>query len=174
MTRNLITAIALASAAALSSCAEDNVGAPERRVEDIDPVARAASRYAVTESRYGHQETLNRLLEAMDRRDLTIFATVDHAAGAASVDLELRDATVVIFGSPRIGSSLMQAVPILTAELPLRASVFVDAEGNVQVATTSVTALGRDYPDLQDQAAKLDMISGNLAALREEAAGTND
>lgn len=170
----LLSGALAASALVLASCAEENGSAVAETPQQIDPVAQAASRYAVTPSTFSHEETLNRLLEAMDRRDLTIFATVDHAAGARSVDQELPEATVIFFGSPRIGTSLMQAVPILTAELPLRASVFVDAEGQVQVATTSVTALGRDYPDLADQAGKLEAISGNLAALRAEAAGSGN
>jgi len=167
---------ALSGMAVLAACSEaPRAGATTQTAErTIDPVAQAASRYSVSESSFSHDETLRRLYEALDRRDLTVFATVDHAAGAASVDLEMQDATVVIFGSPRIGTSLMQAVPLLAAELPLRAAVYVDGDGVTKVATTSVTALGRDYPLLEDQAGKLQAISGNLAALRAEATGADN
>lgn len=141
----------------------------------IDPVAQAASRYSVTESNSGFEDTVSRLFDAIDRRDLTIFAVIDHAAAAREAgvpdDARPGPATVVIFGSPQIGTSLMKAKPLLATELPLRASVFEDTDGVVKVATTSVTALGRDYPELEAQTEKLATISGNLTALRAEAAG---
>ena len=172
----LIASALLAAVATVTGCKD--TAAPTAKADmtakTIDPVAQAASRYSVTESSYDHAETLQRLYEALDRRDLTVFASVDHAAGARGVDLEMNSATVVIFGSPRIGTSLMQAVPLLSAELPLRAAVYVDGDGVTKVATTSVTALGRDYPLLEDQAGKLQAISGNLAALRAEAAGADN
>lgn len=172
----LIASALLAALATIAGCQEANTTQTKAAMtpKAIDPVAQAASRYSVSESSYGHAETLQRLYEALDRRDLTVFASVDHTAGASSVDLELNNATVVIFGSPRIGTSLMQAVPLLSAELPLRAAVYVDGDGVTKVATTSVTALGRDYPLLEDQAGKLQAISGNLAALRAEAAGADN
>ncbi|MEM1380505.1 MAG: DUF302 domain-containing protein [Pseudomonadota bacterium] len=159
--------------AALTACETETAQATTAETRQVDPIDRAAARYSITTSTVDFDETLRRLYEAIDRRDLTVFATVDHAAGARSVEMELPPATVIFFGSPRIGTSLMDAVPILSAELPLRAAVYRDKDGTVKVATTSATALGRDYPVLREQSDKLSAISANLAALRAEAAGTD-
>ena len=53
--------------------------------------------------------TLARLTAALDAKGVTIFARIDHAAGAYSVGLTLRPTTVVIFGNPAAGTPLMQA-----------------------------------------------------------------
>ena len=54
------------------------------------------------------RETLDRFLAALAARKLTVFARVDHAAGAASAGLPLRPTEVVIFGNPKGGTALMQ------------------------------------------------------------------
>jgi uncharacterized protein (DUF302 family) len=43
--------------------------------------------------------TLDRRLAALDEKGVTIFARINHAAGAASVRLALRLTTVVVFGN---------------------------------------------------------------------------
>ena len=60
----------------------------------------------------GYLETLNRLLDAIARRDLTVFAQIDHAAAARAVEMELADELVVVFGNPRAGTPLMQKAPV--------------------------------------------------------------
>ena len=59
-------------------------------------------------SRFSANETIERLLAAIAEKNLTVFARVDHAAGAASVGLPLRTTELVIFGSPKGGTPLMQ------------------------------------------------------------------
>lgn len=60
------------------------------------------------QSRVGTRETTDRLLAALAQRKLTVFARIDHAAGAASVGLQLRPTELVIFGNPQGGTALMQ------------------------------------------------------------------
>ena len=45
----------------------------------------------VKRSRSPHAETMSSLIEAIERRGLTVFARIDHAGGARSVGLELAD-----------------------------------------------------------------------------------
>lgn len=75
-------------------------------------------------------ETLDRLLTAIASRDLTIFARIDHAAGAASVGLSLRPTEVVIFGNAKGGTRLMQDRQSVGIDLPLKALVWEDADGS--------------------------------------------
>ena len=77
--------------------------------------------------------TLERFVTALEERDVTIFMRIDHAAGAASVDRKLRPTTLVIFGSPAVGTALMQANQTAGIDLPLKALVWQDADGTVKL-----------------------------------------
>jgi uncharacterized protein (DUF302 family) len=81
------------------------------------------------QSRVSANETLERLLAALAARKLTVFARVDHAAGAASVGLPLRPTEVVMFGNPKGGTALMQDRQSAGIDLPLKALIFEDADG---------------------------------------------
>ena len=83
------------------------------------------------QSRGSVRETLDRLLKVLAARQLTVFARIDHAAGAASVGLPLRPTEVVIFGNPKGGTALMQDHESAGIDLPLKALVFEDAGGKV-------------------------------------------
>ena len=71
--------------------------------------------------------TLERLTAALEAKGVRVFARIDHAAGAASVGLALRPATLVIFGNPAAGTPLMQAAQTVGIDLPLKALVWQDA-----------------------------------------------
>src|SRR5882672_10089036 len=62
----------------------------------------------VTRSTREYSETARSLIDAIERRGLTVFARIDHAAGARGAGLELDDEQVVLFGSPLSGTPLMQ------------------------------------------------------------------
>jgi uncharacterized protein (DUF302 family) len=82
-------------------------------------------------SRYSAPETMQRLLAALAKRDLTVFARIDHAANAAAVGMPLRPTDVVLFGNPKGGTALMQDQQRAGIDLPLKALVWQDAEGKV-------------------------------------------
>ncbi len=82
-------------------------------------------------SDFGVKETLDRLEAAVRARGMTVFARVDHAAGAHSVDMELRPLELVLFGTPRAGTPLMQSAPTLGIDLPLKALAWEDEAGKV-------------------------------------------
>lgn len=56
-------------------------------------------------------ETLRRLILAIQRRGLRRFTTIDHAAAACDAGLTMRAASLVVFGSPKAGTPLMEAAP---------------------------------------------------------------
>ena len=78
-------------------------------------------------SKVGPQETLRRLENAITARGMTIFARVDHAAGARDAHLDLRPTDLLIFGAPQAGTPLMQMDQTVGIDLPLKALVFQDA-----------------------------------------------
>lgn len=73
--------------------------------------------------------TLARLTSALDAKGVTIFARIDHAAGAQSAGLALRPTTLMVFGNPAAGTPLMQQAQTAGIDLPLKALVWQDADG---------------------------------------------
>jgi uncharacterized protein (DUF302 family) len=83
----------------------------------------------VKRTAYGYRETAVRVTEAIESRGLTLFARIDHAAGARAAGLELADEQVLLFGNPRAGTPLMRSDPRVGIELPLRILIWADASG---------------------------------------------
>jgi len=79
------------------------------------------------ESRFGPKETMDRLETEIRAKGMTVFARIDHAAGAAEVGLELAPTELIIFGNARGGTPLMQAVQTVGIDLPLKVLVWQDA-----------------------------------------------
>jgi len=78
-------------------------------------------------SSFGPKETMDRLETEIRAKGMTVFARIDHAAGAAEVGLELAPTELIIFGNARGGTPLMQAVQTVGIDLPLKVLVWQDA-----------------------------------------------
>ena len=70
--------------------------------------------------------TVERLIGMLKEKGLTLFALIDQSAAARQVGLELRDTTLVIFGSPVAGTPVMNAAPLSALDLPLKVLVWSD------------------------------------------------
>jgi uncharacterized protein (DUF302 family) len=81
-------------------------------------------------SKHSVQDTLNRLETMLQEKGLTIFARIDHSGEAEKVGLKMLNTKLLIFGSPKAGTPLMQAAPTLAIDLPLKALIWEDAEGH--------------------------------------------
>jgi uncharacterized protein (DUF302 family) len=82
-------------------------------------------------SKYPVKEALDHLESALQAKGVAIFARIDHAAGAASVDMMLRPTELLIFGNPKAGTPLMQANQTMGLDLPLKILAWQDAAGAV-------------------------------------------
>ena len=89
----------------------------------------AAQGLTTIQSSHTPQETMNRLEAAVMAKGMTVFARIDHAAGAAGVGLPLRPTEVLIFGNAKAGTPLMESVQTIGIDLPLKALVWQDASG---------------------------------------------
>jgi uncharacterized protein (DUF302 family) len=118
----------------------------------------------VRRSASGYDETTRSLLEAIERRGLTLFARIDHAAGAREVGLELADEQVLLFGNARSGTPLMQSDPRIGIELPLRMLIWQDGQ-DVMLGYRDPRELGGAYeigshqPVLEQMATLLDELA---------------
>jgi uncharacterized protein (DUF302 family) len=79
-------------------------------------------------SSYGPKETMDRLETEIRAKGMSVFARIDHAAGAAEVGLTLAPTELIIFGNARGGTPLMQSVQTVGIDLPLKVLVWQDAE----------------------------------------------
>src|SRR3546814_4626779 len=72
-------------------------------------------------SPFSPKETMNRFEKNVEARGLKVFARVDHAAGAATIDKILRPTELLIFGNPKGGTPLMECAQTAGIDLPLKA-----------------------------------------------------
>jgi uncharacterized protein (DUF302 family) len=121
------------------------------------------------QSRVSVKETLDRLLAALAARKLTVYARVDHAAGAASAGLPLRATEVVIFGNPKGGTALMQDRQSAGIDLPLKALVFEDADGKAWLTYNDPAWIAERHGLGVASAAAVQAMAGLLSAIAQEA-----
>ena len=81
-------------------------------------------------SNAGPKQTADRLKAELQASGLTLFAQIDHAAGAAGAGLALRPTEVFLFGNAKGGTPLMQAAQTIGIDLPLKALVWEDEAGD--------------------------------------------
>ena len=116
----------------------------------------------------GYAETTRALVDAIERRGLTVFDRIDHAAAAREVGMELADEEVVLFGNPRGGTPLMQADPRIGIELPLRMLVWREGEA-VLLGYRDPRELSGTY-DVGSAQSTLEQMARLLDELTSEAA----
>jgi uncharacterized protein (DUF302 family) len=121
------------------------------------------------QSRVSAGETLERLLAALAARKLTVFARIDHAAGAASVGLPLRPTELVIFGNPKGGTAPMQDRQSAGIDLPLKALIFEDADGKAWLTYNDPAWIGQRHGLGAASATAVKAMAELLGAIAREA-----
>ena len=96
-------------------------------------------------SAYSFDETLMRMVATIQENGLTLFARIDHSVEAELAGLSMQPASALIFGAPKAGTPLMVASPLIALELPLRALVWQDNAGNVQISYTDPVFLAERF-----------------------------
>jgi uncharacterized protein (DUF302 family) len=109
-------------------------------------------------------ETVARLEEIIKAKGLRLFAVIDQRAEAEQVGLQLRDTTLVLFGSPAAGTPVMAAAPLAALDLPLKVLIW-DDDGQTKVTYLSPAALAARYRLSPELAANLGAISPLTSAL---------
>ena len=89
-------------------------------------------------------EVMDRLEAAVTEAGATVFARVDHAEGASSVDMELPPSQLLIFGNPMLGTPAMQADLAAGIALPMKVLVIQEGE-QVVILDEEVTSMFDDF-----------------------------
>jgi uncharacterized protein (DUF302 family) len=82
-------------------------------------------------SNHSVSETINKLETVLNKKGMTIFKRVDHAAGAKKAGLQLRPTELLIFGNPKVGTPLMLCSQTAALDLPQKALAYRDENGQV-------------------------------------------
>ena len=125
-------------------------------------------------SSYGPEETINRLEAEIRSRGMTVFAHIDHAAGAAGVGLSLRPTDVLLFGNARGGTPLMQSIQTIGIDLPLKMLVWRDAAGDTWLSYNDPHWIAKRHGMGQEAEATVSAMSAALDALAKIAAGSDE
>ena len=118
-------------------------------------------------SSFGPKDTMDKLEAAVKAKGLTVFARIDHAAGAAEVGMPLRPTELLIFGNAKGGTPLMQSIQTIGIDLPLKVLVWQDASGDTWLSYNHPSWLAKRHGLGQEAEAT---ISAMAAALDELAA----
>ncbi|WP_247753588.1 DUF302 domain-containing protein [Citrobacter freundii] len=94
-----------------------------------------------TYSTYNYQQTREHLIAAIESNNLVFFGEFDHAKEAKNAGLTMLPTTVIIFGNPKGGTSLMQAYPDMALDLPFRVLIREESDGRVVVGYHPVEIL---------------------------------
>ncbi len=109
-------------------------------------------------------DTVARLTNLISAKGMKLFASIDQSAEARGAGLNLRDTTLVLFGSPAAGTPVMQASPLAALDLPLKVLIWDDG-GQTNVTYFAPGALADRYGLDADLAAKLAGIDALTDAL---------
>jgi uncharacterized protein (DUF302 family) len=99
-------------------------------------------------------ETVGRFSEIVAGRGLKLFAVIDHSEEAKAAGLQLRETSVVIFGSPEAGTPVMQAAPLAALDLPLKVLAWADGD-QTKLSYTAPATLAARYGLGDELAARL-------------------
>jgi uncharacterized protein (DUF302 family) len=129
----------------------------------------AANGLITIRSSYGPQETIDKFEAVVRTKGMTVFARIDHAAGAADVGLPLRPTEVIIFGNAQGGTPLMQPAQTIGIDLPLKALVWQDASGDTWLSYNDPEWIAKRHGLSQGTEAIIKAMSDALHAVANTA-----
>ena len=120
-------------------------------------------------SNFGPKDTMDRLVAEVKARGLTIFARIDHAAGAAENGMRLPPTELLVFGNAKGGTPLMEANQQTGIDLPLKALVYEDAAGKSWLAYNDLHWIAQRHALCGTRAPKIEALAALLTILAERA-----
>ena len=118
-------------------------------------------------SAHSPRETVDRFKALLAKKGIRLFAQIDHAAEAKQAGMTLRPTQVLIFGSPKAGTPLMQSKQSIGLDLPLRALVWEDEQGKVWLTYSRVANLAQRH-QIADRDDVVKALDSGLSALARE------
>ena len=123
------------------------------------------------QSNYSFDETVATAQQILEEEGFGIPLVLDHSANAGSVDLELPPTTLIVFGNPMVGTSLMQESRSMAIDLPQKFLIWEDDAGNVYITYNDPLYLANRH-GVTEQDEKLANVADRLQSLAEQIATT--
>jgi uncharacterized protein (DUF302 family) len=120
-------------------------------------------------SRHPVKETLDRAAATVQAKGMTVFARIDHAAGAKDVGMALRPTELLIFGNAKAGTPLMKAQQAIGIDLPLKLLAWEDESGKVWLSYNDPAWLAARHGLGSESTAVTNAMREALAALAKHA-----
>ena len=137
----------------------------------LAPLAAFANGLISVESAGGSvEEVANRFEAVLKEKGLKLFIRVNHAEGAKGADLELAPTEVLIFGNPKVGTPLMQCNRTAAIDLPQKALIWEDDDGQVWITYNDPQYLGERHGITEACAATLAKVGNALSGVANAAA----
>jgi len=117
-------------------------------------------------SHHSVADTVEKLKGILLSKGVILFAIVDHSGEAEKVGMKMRPTKLLIFGSPKAGTPLMQAAPSVAIDLPLKILVWEDEQGKVWVSFNSPAYLQQRHgipPELLQNIAVVESLAAKAA-----------
>ena len=134
----------------------------------VGGAALAAEGLVIRRCAHSVEETISRLERAIGDRNLVVVARVDHAGAAQKAGLTLRPTQLLMFGHPRSGTPLMGRAQSVGIDLPLKALVWQDDQGQVWLAYNDPAWIAARH-GLKEPAQVLRAMASTLEALTDAA-----
>ena len=117
-------------------------------------------------SHHSVEDTVEKLKGILLSKGVMLFAIVDHSGEAEKVGMKMRPTKLLIFGSPKAGTPLMQAAPSIAIDLPLKILVWEDEQSKVWVSFNSPAYLQQRHgipPELLQNIAVVESLAAKAA-----------
>ena len=111
----------------------------------LNSIALASEGITRIQSQHSVAATVGKLEAIFQKKGITVFAKIDHQAGAKSVGQEIPATTVIIFGNPKLGTPLIQCAPQVAIDLPQKMLVNEDAKGEVWISYNKPAYLAKRH-----------------------------
>ena len=133
----------------------------------------AADGVIQVQSSHGPADTMERLVTEIGAKGLTVFARINHSAGAEEAGLALRPTELVIFGNAKGGTPLMQSNQEIGIDLPLKALVWRDASGGTWISYNDPAWLAKRHGLADEVEPPIKAMTAMLSAVTRAAAGND-
>lgn len=109
--------------------------------------------------------TADRLENVLKQKGMTVFIRINHTAGAQKIGEKLRPTELVVFGNPKVGTPLMQCNQSVAIDLPQKALIWKDDEGQVWLSYNDPNYLAQRHglAGCADVIKKVEKALGNFA-----------
>ena len=131
----------------------------------------AESDYVEHKSSLSFAETVEILVDTIEKVGMNVFAKIDHAAGARDVGMHLPPSVVLIYGHARGGTPVMQAAAAAALDLPLRVLIRETERGETVIAFHPVRQVLGRYAILTELVERLAKAQQLLVGAIQPASG---